>query len=446
MAPALSIKLRCASWQQLSVIYKRDLVRQQIFLKTQTPPPIGTPVRIDLTLPSETTVSMTGEIAAHVPASDSRGSGIDVRLAPLAPNSMWLIESALASEAKMRHDSKSDAQVALSDRHELAHAEGELVSALSSEIESLRRLNPFQVLGLGYEASDTDVRAAFAELTKRYHPDRFARYQSPEPRRLAAEIFILIRDSYRKLGDPQTRATTLAAIGRAGDPRAIPVLRTGAVPVMPRGSSQVISRASIPARPDASPLPGTPLASAASAAGAASGTPAAGSPIPPAGPQAQGQHAQPSPPYPLDGPTVSPPRSPPPLPASSQAAHASHASPPAGPRAITSAVPLIKAIGDVEYAHLEQLLDAEAYDEALATFKSLAKRAPGDRQIRAGIELCEGFRALLARDRLEAAQKFEAVLEIDPSNERAARQLAEMRRQATNERKGLLSRLMGKKE
>ena len=50
------------------------------------------------------------------------------------------------------------------------------------------------------------------------------------------------------------------------------------------------------------------------------------------------------------------------------------------------------------------------------------------------------------RDRLEAAQRFEAALEIDPSNERAARELADMRRQATNERKGLLSRLMGKKE
>jgi Tfp pilus assembly protein PilF len=109
-------------------------------------------------------------------------------------------------------------------------------------------------------------------------------------------------------------------------------------------------------------------------------------------------------------------------------------------------VPSIKAVSDVELAHLEQLLDAEAYDEALATFKSLAKRAPTDRHVRAGIELCEGFRALAARDRLEAAQKFESVLEIDPSNERAARQLAEMRRQATNERKGLLSRLMGKKE
>ena len=60
--------------------------------------------------------------------------------------------------------------------------------------------------------------------------------------------------------------------------------------------------------------------------------------------------------------------------------------------------------------------------------------------------MTEGLLALAQRDRLEAAQRFEAALELDPSNERAARELAEMRRQATNERKGLLSRLMGKKE
>ena len=82
----------------------------------------------------------------------------------------------------------------------------------------------------------------------------------------------------------------------------------------------------------------------------------------------------------------------------------------------------------------------------MSQFRSLAKKHPQDRGLRAGIELCEGLKALVIRDRLEAAQRFEAALELDPSNERAARELAEMRRQATNERKGLLSRLMGKKE
>lgn len=100
----------------------------------------------------------------------------------------------------------------------------------------------------------------------------------------------------------------------------------------------------------------------------------------------------------------------------------------------------------VDVSGIEELIDAGRLDEAFAACTLLGKQHPHDRNVRAGIELCEGLRALAARDRLEAAQRFEAALEIDPSNERAARELAEMRRQATNERKGLLSRLMGKKE
>jgi tetratricopeptide (TPR) repeat protein len=99
-----------------------------------------------------------------------------------------------------------------------------------------------------------------------------------------------------------------------------------------------------------------------------------------------------------------------------------------------------------DFATAEALLDEGRHDEALALYKIYVRKNPSDRTARAGVELSEGMRAIAQRDRLEAAQRFEAVLEIDPANERAARELAEMRRLATNERKGLLSRLMGKKE
>jgi TolA-binding protein len=107
------------------------------------------------------------------------------------------------------------------------------------------------------------------------------------------------------------------------------------------------------------------------------------------------------------------------------------------------------SLGDdarADFRAAEELLDSGRYDEALALFKIYARKLPGDRQARAGVEVAEGMRALAQRDRMEAAQRFESVLEIDPANERAARELADMRRLATNERKGLLSRLMGKKE
>jgi curved DNA-binding protein CbpA len=364
MPSPIGIKLRCASWQQLASIYKKDLSRSAMFLRSQSPPQIGTPVRIDLTLPSESMVVLTGTIVKHVADGEmaGRGAGVDVRLNPIPQSAMWLIETALASAQKERPRAAApvravstvspvpDRDPGLGDGTEVTAAETELIAALTSELAALRRLNPFQILGVGYDTDDAQVRTAFGELTKRYHPDRYARFVSSELRHLAAEIFIVIRDAYRRLGDAASRAQLLAQ----------------------RARKVVI--------PPAAPARAAPTA-----------------------------------------PAVRPPSEPP--------APARHAT---------------TTGGDVSMG--ESMLDGGNYDEALSYFKLLVRKSPNDRQARAGIELAEGLRALAARDRLEAAQRFEAALELDPANERAARELAEMRRLATNERRGMLSRLLGKRE
>jgi curved DNA-binding protein CbpA len=267
---------------------------------------------------------------------------------------------------------------------ELVQAEDELIAALQRELDSLKKLNPFQVLGIGYETGDQEVRASFGELTKRYHPDRYARYQSGEARELASEIFILIRDAYRKLGNAEARARTLAVLENE---------RVGRERI-----SQPRPAASPPPAPAKSPPP----------------VPPAQPPRPKEGLRARDLFQRPgkSGPRPMPSPTPAP----------------------------TTAKP------ELGHSGADKLLDAGKYDEALALYRLSAKRNPNDAKARAGIELAEGLRAMAQRDRLEAAQRFEAVLELDPTNERAARELAEMRRQATNDRKGLLARLLGKKE
>src|ERR1041384_4867173 len=94
---ALSIKLRCASWHQLATIYKRDLSHGTMFLRAAAPPPVGTAVRIDLTLPSATVIALDGVVASHV-QDPQRGSGVELTLSPLPTSSVWLTESARASE------------------------------------------------------------------------------------------------------------------------------------------------------------------------------------------------------------------------------------------------------------------------------------------------------------------------------------------------------------
>jgi len=390
---ALSIKLRCASWQQLATIYKRDLSRGAIFLRATTPPVIGTSVRIDLALPSATVIVLTGVVHVHV-SDPQRGAGVELLLDPIPTGSVWLIESALASEYKRRTTPAQGTPIhgspqlpgptpAINDSADVSAAEQDLIKALMSEAESMRKLNPFLVLGVGYEATDAEVRAAFGELTKRYHPDRFARYESAELRNVAEEIFILIRDAYRRLGDAVARTQLLQSLGK-------PAPAPHALPAPPR------------------PVPLAPPPRTPRAPGREPGPIAVANPTRPAGRD----------------------------PAASPA--------PAKRRSLPTQPPPISAPLDV--SPLEDLIDQGRLDEALAAYRVMGKQHPHDRNLRAGVELCEGLLALAARDRFEAAQRFEAALEIDPSNERAARQLADMRRQATHERKGLLSRLMGKKE
>jgi len=434
---ALSIKLRCSSWQQLATIYKRDLSRGLMFLKATTQPPLGTVVRIDLELPSGSVLELQGTIIKHV-VDVQRGTGVDLKLEPLPTKSVWMIESALAAENKVRAQTGSEASApaaparptALSDGQELTAAEAELIRALEAEAESLRKLNPFLVLGVGYETTDADVRHAFGELTKRYHPDRFTRYQSVKLRGVAAEIFILIRDAYRRLADDKGRQQVLAGL-RARVPNR-PATE-------PRGSGQVQRPSSGIPRVNVPPARNTPPEMQATSAHDAPTNPSlkvaelASNELAKAElavPVERGQRGYPTRPQtPTAGlPTTTP-----------TAGTPTDKMPPRRAPTAPTAEP-------VDTSSVDELVEDGKLDEALVQYKLLAKKHPQDRGVRAGIELCEGLKALEARDRLEAAQRFEAALELDPSNERAARELAEMRRQATNERKGLLSRLMGKKE
>ena len=442
---ALSIKLRCASWQQLATIYKRDLSRGSMFLKASTQPAIGTIVRIDLELPSATVIELIGKIVRHV-TDPQRGTGVDLQLEPLPTKSVWMIENALAAETKVRAASQNETTAVrdqppqraptLSDGEEVTAAEVDLIRALEAEAESLKKLNPFLVLGVGYETTDADVRHAFGELTKRYHPDRFARYQSAKLRQIAAEIFILIRDAYRRLADEKSRQQVVATMGR------IPQRAQ----TQPRGSGSV------------SPPPPRPRVSVPAAIPPKQEPVRADSPTTPAPSAAHPQHDAPTNPSAKSAELAHtelaraeqhlaiPLESAKPEPATRRQVQT-----PPGGLAATDKLPAKRATTSpvteaADTSALEALIDDGKLDEALAGFRALAKKHPQDKTCRAGIELVEGLKALVIRDRLEAAQRFEAALELDPSNERAARELAEMRRQATNERKGLLSRLMGKKE
>jgi CheY-like chemotaxis protein len=83
-------------------------------------------------------------------------------------------------------------------------ADAALRSELAALAESMRSQSHFDVLGVGRDSSDDDVRNAYTELAKRTHPDRFSQ-SSEAVRKLAGEVFGRIALAYEVLSDARRR-------------------------------------------------------------------------------------------------------------------------------------------------------------------------------------------------------------------------------------------------
>ena len=77
--------------------------------------------------------------------------------------------------------------------------------ALGRELDRLRAAAPHEALGLAAGADAAEIRARFLEITRRYHPNRFAR-RPPEVLRQANEVFLLYRRAYEQAKLPPGQA------------------------------------------------------------------------------------------------------------------------------------------------------------------------------------------------------------------------------------------------
>jgi tetratricopeptide (TPR) repeat protein len=81
----------------------------------------------------------------------------------------------------------------------LAASLAQIIADLHAELFELQQRDDLGVLGLDRTADDESVRLAYLELSKRYHPHRFARYRSAEASRVANEIYVCVQAAYGRL-------------------------------------------------------------------------------------------------------------------------------------------------------------------------------------------------------------------------------------------------------
>ena len=262
--------------------------------------------------------------------------------------------------------------------------------AILAEMQDRLVSGPHAALGIPPNATPADIRTAFLELTKVYHPARFGRL-STDTQKLSNEVFLGLRAAHDAIAPARGSVRPSAAMKPA-------VRQTGAMPPIARPSSSPNQTGSLPTSRPAVPSPSiqaqttTPIA-----------VPRLGQPNP------SQRTTMPIKAMPTAvRPTGSGPIKTTPTPAQ-------------GSRAMT---PLKKPI-DGE-ANVMELLHRGQFDAANSAIEQQLAKQPESPRYRSLQAYSKGRKAQLAGERDEARVELENALQLDPDLQLAKTALGEL--------------------
>ncbi len=86
--------------------------------------------------------------------------------------------------------------------------------SLAETARKMSKMNYFEILGVKRNATEQQIKNAYFELARRYHPDRAFKHASNEVKLLASEIYNLITKAYRTLSDRKMRLKYISDLKR----------------------------------------------------------------------------------------------------------------------------------------------------------------------------------------------------------------------------------------
>lgn len=160
------------------------------------------------------------------------------------------------------------------DDHVAGLDEARARSVLADMQDRLAR-DPSAALGLAASASTDDIRTAFLELTKQFHPVRFGR-MAADVQKMANEVFLALRAAHDQLAKSARRQSGPISRPPQAVPSPMAAAGTGRTvqPIPPRPPTAARPPTAPAARPSASPAPIGRTALRPAAPGAAPARPA----------------------------------------------------------------------------------------------------------------------------------------------------------------------------
>lgn len=266
--------------------------------------------------------------------------------------------------------------------------------------------DPSSALGLPPNANAEDLRAAFLELTKQFHPVRFGR-MAIDIQKLSNEVFLALRAAHDSLAKTLKRKT-----GPMTVPRTSPASQPS------------------PSMPSSMPPAAAPPRSAAGVPVAISSSPASGAvvrPVRPAGVNDTGERPVLPSPTPSSGSKIVPRT------ISSQGIGGHGAGPasrplgarPGAPAATSRPSAQAPTVALTEAAILD-LLSRQQWDQARTALHQLAARDPGSKRVRALSAYARGREAQLDGRVDDARVELQDALDLEPELSPAKTALTEL--------------------
>lgn len=192
-----AVRVRCSTWGDFERLYATNLSRKGIFLASDNPAPVLTPVHIELALPDGRSLALHGRVAHVVTKARSIELGKTAGMGVELTN----VDSATAKTLKGLVDQlESGKPLAQAPR---VQSQGDELSALKRKLQQLKGRPPREILDVADDADDAQILAQFQALSAPYEPARFAG-RSVELRSIAAEIAIELRRALDALSQRQT--------------------------------------------------------------------------------------------------------------------------------------------------------------------------------------------------------------------------------------------------
>lgn len=255
-----TLKVKCSTWQHVETFYERKLRRDKtLTIRVPFEPKVGSIMSLGLQLPNGTAMAIDGKVMS----ADADGGGktaLRLHLHGLTEAVVAELKAMVAAagqgarsgtragaRATTRADRASAPQAPSSttargrdagpvppaarpedapmserveppfepDRDELGGYELGVFDELDAEIRRVRECAAHQVLGVADDADVAEIRGAYFELSKRYHPDLYAKYRSAAIMSLAQDVFIYVNRAYDRMRDSTVEAGSAVIAGPA---------------------------------------------------------------------------------------------------------------------------------------------------------------------------------------------------------------------------------------